>query len=297
MARWKGVLLAGGTGSRLLPLTSAVNKHLLPIYDKPMIYYPLTTLMLGGIREFVVISSSSAMNQIQNCLGSGLRWGVSFEYVTQPAPRGVADAFLVAERQLAGSNIALALGDNIFYGTGLPLQIREAMSHESGATIFSYEVLNSADFGVVTLDRAGRPVALDEKPRDAISNLAVPGLYFYDTKAIEFAKRIVAQPGSELEIVEINRAYLRESQLRVLPLGRGTAWLDGGTPESLFEAGQFVKVFEDRTGLKIACPEEVAYRMGFIDLDQLKACISSADRTSYAAYIRSIVQKEGSRQK
>ena len=297
MARWKGVLLAGGTGSRLLPLTSAVNKHLLPIYDKPMIYYPLTTLMLGGIREFVVISSSSAMKQIQNCLGTGSRWGISFEYVTQPAPRGIADAFLVAERQLAGSNIALALGDNIFYGTGLPLQIREAMNHGSGATIFSYEVLNSADFGVVTIDRAGRPVALDEKPPHAISNLAVPGLYFYDTKAAEFAGRLVARPGGELEIMEINRAYLREGELRVLPLGRGTAWLDGGTPESLFEAGQFVKVFEDRTGLKIACPEEVAYRMRFIDIDQLEASVSPTDRTSYAAYIRSIVQKEGNPEK
>jgi glucose-1-phosphate thymidylyltransferase len=293
VARWKGVLLAGGTGSRLLPLTAAVNKHLLPIYDKPMLYYPLTTLMLGGIREFVVISSASAMSQIQNCLGSGSRWGVSFEYVTQPTPRGIADAFLVAERQLAGCNVALVLGDNIFYGTGLPIQIREAMNHESGATIFSYEVLNSADFGVVTVDRAGRPLALHEKPRHAISNLAVPGLYFYDTRATEFAKRLVAKPGSELEIVEINRAYLRAGELRVLPLGRGTAWLDGGTPESLFEAGQFVKVFEDRTGLKIACPEEVAYRMRFIDLNQLKTCISPADRTSYAAYIRSIVQKEG----
>jgi glucose-1-phosphate thymidylyltransferase len=291
------MLLAGGTGSRLLPLTAAVNKHLLPIYDKPMLYYPLTTLMLGGIREFVVLSSPGAMGQIQNCLGSGSRWGISFEYVTQPAPHGIAAAFLVAEQQLAGSNVALVLGDNIFYGTGLPLQIREAMSHESGATVFSYEVLNAASFGVVTIDQAGRPVALDEKPQHAISNLAVPGLYFYDSKVTEFAKRLVIQPGAELEIVEINRVYLREGKLRVLPLGRGTAWLDGGTPEGLFEAGQFVKVFENRTGLKIACPEEVAYRMGFINLDQLEACVSPTDRTGYAAYIRSIVHKEGGRLK
>ena len=293
MARWKGVLLAGGTGSRLLPLTCAVNKHLLPIYDKPMLYHPLTTLMLGGIREFVVVSSANAINQIQDCLGNGSRWGISFEYVKQAAPRGIADALLAAERQLAGCNVALGLGDNIFYGTELPVQIREAMSRESGATIFSYEVLDAAEFGVVTIDGAGRPLALDEKPRRAASNLAVPGLYFYDTKAIEFAKGFVVRPGSELGIVEINRAYLREGQLRVLPLGRGTAWLDGGTPESLFEAGQFVKVFQDRTGLKIACPEEVAYRMRFIDLYQLKACISPADRTSYATYLRSIVCKEG----
>jgi glucose-1-phosphate thymidylyltransferase len=171
------------------------------------------------------------------------------------------------------------------------------MSHESGATVFSYEVLNAASFGVVTIDQAGRPVALDEKPQHAISNLAVPGLYFYDSKVTEFAKRLVIQPGAELEIVEINRVYLREGKLRVLPLGRGTAWLDGGTPEGLFEAGQFVKVFENRTGLKIACPEEVAYRMGFINLDQLEACVSPTDRTGYAAYIRSIVHKEGGRLK
>jgi glucose-1-phosphate thymidylyltransferase len=295
VAKWKGVLLAGGTGSRLLPLTFAVNKHLLPVYDKPMLYYPLTTLMLGGVRDFVVVSSPNALIQIRECLGDGARWGISFDYVAQPTPRGIADAFLVAEPKVSGCNIALALGDNIFYGTGLPNQIREAISRPAGATIFGYEVLNPSSFGVVTLDAGGRPVALEEKPTNPTSNLAVPGLYFYDSKVIEFAKRLTPSVRGELEITDVNRAYMNIGELRVFPMGRGTAWLDGGAPQSLFDAGQFVKVFEDRTGLKIACPEEVAYRMHFIDLDQLSACVSAADQTSYAAYIRSIVRRERSR--
>jgi glucose-1-phosphate thymidylyltransferase len=251
--------------------------------------------MLGGIRDFIVISSPEAIGQIEDCLGDGSRWGIAFEYVVQPSPRGIADAFIVAEHQLAESNTALVLGDNIFYGTGFPNQIMEAMSKETGATIFSYEVIDSSEFGVVTVDNLGRPIAIQEKPKDSATNLAVPGLYFYDKQATTLAKQIVAARRGELEIADLNRAYMDKGELRVLPISRGTAWLDGGTPQSLFEAGQFVQVFENRTGLKIACPEEVAYRMRFITLDQLEATVSAKDRTAYANYIRALVQKERGR--
>ena len=292
MSKWKGLILAGGTGSRLYPLTYVVNKHLLPVYDKPMIYYPLTTLILGGIREFVLVSAPETLPQLERCLGDGRKWGIELDYVAQKEPKGVADGFIVAEQQLAGHNVALALGDNIFYGTGLPGQIRQAISHSHGATIFGYEVADPSAFGVVTLNKDGKPIRLEEKPRSSKSNLAVPGLYFYDADVIDIAKQLSPSARGELEITDVNRRYLEKEDLRVFPMGRGTAWLDGGTHEDLFEASQFIKVLSDRTGMQIACPEEVAYRMGYISLEDLDALIPQNPKTHYHRYLRSFADRE-----
>jgi glucose-1-phosphate thymidylyltransferase len=289
---WKGVILAGGTGSRLYPLTHAVNKHLLPIYDKPMIYYPLTTLMLSGIRDFVLVSSPDMLPQLERCLGDGARWGIRIAYVEQAHPAGIAHGLIVAADELAGAKVALILGDNIFYGTSLGAQLRRATDLKRGATIFSYEVINAHAFGVVVLGPGGEPVALEEKPAHPRSNLAVPGLYFYDEDVVAIAGSLKPSARGELEITDVNRAYLDRGTLRVLPLGRGTAWLDGGTHEDLFEAGQFVRVMETRTGLKIASPEEVAYRMGFITLDELAALAPGPPKTGYEKYIVDLAARE-----
>jgi glucose-1-phosphate thymidylyltransferase len=292
MADWKGVLLAGGSGSRLYPLTHAVNKHLLPVYDKPMIYYPLTTLMLAGIREFVVVSSPSSLGDLERCLGDGHKWGLRIAYVAQDEPRGIAHGLIAAEDHLQDKNVALILADNIFYGTGLPGQLRDALQTNSGATIFGYEVINPQAFGVVTLDKNGNPESLEEKPQTPQSNLAVPGIYFYDNTVLEIARSLEPSARGELEITDVNRTYLERGTLRVFPLGRGTAWLDGGTPNDLFEAGLFVRVHETRTGLKIASPEEVAYRMRFIDVDQLASLVKDEQKTEYARYVRELIKRE-----
>jgi glucose-1-phosphate thymidylyltransferase len=292
MTAWKGILLAGGTGSRLYPLTHAVNKHLLPVYDKPMIYYPLTTLMLAGIRDFVVVSSADMLSQLERCLGDGSRWGLKIRYVAQPRPGGIAQGLLVAEHMVPDCNIALILADNIFYGTGLPAQLRQAIGTNVGATIFGYEVINPQAFGIVILDKDGIPISLEEKPQYPSSNLAVPGLYFYDKRVFEIARTLSPSERGELEITDVNRIYLERHALRVLPLGRGTAWLDGGTPSDLFEAGQFVRVMETRTGLKIASPEEVSYRMQFISLDELAVLAEEDPKTEYARYLRDLVHRE-----
>jgi glucose-1-phosphate thymidylyltransferase len=292
MTAWKGILLAGGTGSRLYPLTYAVNKHLLPVYDKPMIYYPLTTLMLAGIRDFVVVSSSDMLSQLERCLGDGSRWGLTIRYVAQPRPGGIAQGLLVAEHMVPDCNIALILADNIFYGTGLPAQLRQAIGTNVGATIFGYEVINPQAFAVVILDKDGSPISLEEKPRYPSSNLAVPGLYFYDKRVFEIARSLSPSERGELEITDVNRIYLERHALRVLPLGRGTAWLDGGTPSDLFEAGQFVRVMETRTGLKIASPEEVSYRMQFISLDELAVLAEKDPKTEYDRYLRDLIHRE-----
>ncbi len=288
MKKWKGIILAGGNGSRLLPLTHVVNKHLLPVYDKPMIYYPLTTLMLGGLRDFVIISSPAALTQISTLLGDGTRWGISITYRPQESAGGIAECFRIAANDIEGCNVALALGDNIFYGYGLPRLLSQAMSHETGATIFGYEVADPSAFGVVVLDEKGRPIDLEEKPKSLRSRLAVPGLYFYDERVVGFSNKLQRSARGELEITDINRHYLSAGDLRVTLFGRGIAWLDGGTHRDLYEASQFIKVIEERTGLKIACPEEVAWRMKFIDHATFESLIDPAPMTDYQRYLREL---------
>jgi glucose-1-phosphate thymidylyltransferase len=288
-AKRKGVILAGGTGSRLYPLTAVLNKHMLPIYDKPMIYYPLTTLMLAGIRDIVIVSSPAALPQLRDCLGSGAQWGVELGYVEQAAPNGIVDGLLAAAGHLENEAFTLVLGDNIFYRTGLPTYLQSAAAREQGATIFAYPVSDPRQFGVVVLDGDSRPVAIEEKPRNPSSNLAVPGLYFYDRRALGFARRLRPSGRGEIEITDLNRIYLELGELFVQRLGRGSAWLDGGTPDQLHSASDFVRVMEERTGLKIACPEEVAYRMGFISEEQLTAAMRGMRDSSYRNYIASLL--------
>jgi glucose-1-phosphate thymidylyltransferase len=296
MADWKGVILAGGTGSRLFPLTRAVNKHLLPVYDKPMLYYPITTLMFAGVRDYVIVTNAESVAQIEACLGTGERWGVRFSYVVQPRPAGIADGLLVSRDHIAGMNVILILGDNVFYGDGLISEMRQLATETRGAAIFAYPTFNPSAFGIVELDRHGRPVSLEEKPAKPRSNLAVPGLYFYDSNILEIIGGLAPSSRGEIEITDANRVYLDRGLLRVRVLGRGVAWLDGGTPEDLYEASQFVQVVERRTGLKIGCPEEVAYRMGFIGLDALAGLAPEHSQTPYDNYIRMIVQQERHKQ-
>ncbi len=289
---WKTIILAGGTGSRLYPLTHAVNKHLLPIYDKPMIYYPLSIMMLAGMQDFIVISSPGDLPQLERLLGDGKPWGVNFTYRAQEKPGGIAQCFEIAAEDIAGCNVALILGDNIFYGSGLPELISLALDND-GATIFGYEVADPSAFGVVTLDKNGKPVCLEEKPKAPKSKFAVPGLYFYDDQVLEISRNLTPSARGELEITDVNKAYLANGALNVIPLNRGTAWLDGGSHASLYEAGQFIKVVEDRTGLKIACPEEIAYRKGFIGKAAFKALIDDGLDTQYQDYLRRIAKEIG----
>ncbi len=287
---WKTIILAGGTGSRLYPLTHSVNKHLLPIYDKPMIYYPLSIMMLGGMRDFIIISSPHDLPQLEKLLGNGHKWGINFTYRAQEKPGGIAECFEIAEKDIKGSNVALILGDNIFHGTNLPERISEATKND-GATIFGYEVADPSAFGVVTMDADNRPIALEEKPKNSKSNLAVPGLYFYDDNVLDIAKALTPSTRGELEITDVNMAYLKQDKLHVEQLSRGTAWLDGGSHASLFEAGQFIKVVEERTGLKIACPEEIALRMGYISRAEFMMLIDEGLDTEYQHYLRRIAKE------
>ncbi len=281
----KGILLAGGTGSRLFPLTVSVSKQLLPVYDKPMVYYPLSTLMLAGIRDVLVITTPHDKAAFEKLLGDGQQWGMRIEYAIQDAPNGIAEAFLIGESFLDGSEVCLILGDNIFYGEGLSLRLQEINRQKSGATIFGYYVKSPNAYGVVELDDDNKVISIEEKPEVPRSHYAVTGLYFYDSSVVEKAKGLIPSKRGELEITDLNRCYLGEGSLKAQLLSRGTAWLDTGKQADLLEAANFVKILEDRQGLKIACPEEIAYRMGYIDEAALAALAKPLLNSGYGDYL------------
>ncbi len=285
----KGIVLAGGAGTRLHPITVSLSKQLLPVYDKPMIYYPLATLMSAGIREFLIISTPRDSQAFRDLLGTGEQWGVSFKYAIQPEPKGIAQALLIAEEFLAGAPSALILGDNIFYGESLAAMLQNASAQTSGATVFGYYVQDPERYGVVQFDAQGRVTDLLEKPLKPPSNYAVTGVYFYDSRASELARGIAPSARGELEITDLNRVYLRQGALRVEKLGRGTAWLDTGTHNSLLDAGVFVRIIEERQGLKVACVEEVAFRMGFIDAQALVRLAKPLEKSGYGQYLLRVV--------
>lgn len=288
----KGIILAGGKGTRLYPLTVGVSKQLLPVYDKPMVYYPLSMLLLAGIREILVISTPEDLPQFRRLLGTGEQWGISFSYAEQDEPRGLAEAFIIGRDFIGDDSVSLILGDNIFYGTGLWSQLREAAKLQKGAMIFAYPVKDPTSYGVVEFDSQNRALSLEEKPQKPRSIYAVPGLYFYDNQVVEMAANLEPSARGELEITDINRIYMQRGQLLVDPLGRGVAWLDAGTHENLLQASNFVQTVEERQGLMISCPEEIAYRMNFISLEQLRELGVKLGNNGYGAYLIQLADEE-----
>ena len=292
MSMRKGIVLAGGSGSRLYPLTQVVSKQLMPIYDKPMIYYPVTTLMQAGIQEILIISTPEEQHRFKNLLGDGSNWGVKFEYVVQPSPDGLAQAFILAEDFLGDSDAALILGDNLFYGHDLTKSLQNANNQESGGTVFGYHVANPEAYGVVEFDQTGKAISIEEKPVKPKSSYAVPGVYFFDNQVIEIAKNITPSERGELEITSVIEEYLNMGKLSVEILGRGTAWLDTGTHEHLLEAAQFIETIEKRQGLKVNCPEEVAYRMGYINETQLLELAEPLKKSGYGNYLVNLLESQ-----
>jgi glucose-1-phosphate thymidylyltransferase len=287
----KGIVLAGGSGTRLHPVTLGISKQLLPVYDKPMVYYPLCTLLLAGIRDVLVISTPTDLPHYQRLLGDGRRWGINLSYAEQPEPRGLAQAFTIGKRFIGNDRVSLVLGDNIFYGHGIPAQLASAVAQSGGATVFAYHVKDPERYGVVHFDANGKALGIEEKPREPKSNFAVTGLYFYDNDVVSIAEALKPSARGEYEITDVNQEYLRQGRLRVERFGRGVAWLDTGTHESLLQASMFIEAIESRQGLKVCCPEEIAFHAGWINREQLAALVSGLGKTGYASYLNSLLHE------